>query len=70
MTIYKVLYVTYGQIKGAFTFNYDGQAGLTQVTNATLHLHIQAATNYTPNRRLGIVTRLIGSTNLQTRKDG
>ena len=33
------------------TFNDDGQksgVGSTRVTSATLHLHVQAATNYTP----------------------
>ena len=29
------------------TFNDDGQSGSTRVTSATLHLHVQAATNYT-----------------------
>ena len=32
------------------TFNDDGQSavGSTRVTSATLHLHVQAATNYNP----------------------
>ena len=40
------------------TFNDDGQrdVGSTRVTRATLHLHVQAATKYTPHHRLGIIT--------------
>ena len=43
------------------TFYVDGQkvqsaVSSTRVTSATLHLHVQAATNYTPHHRLGIIT--------------
>ena len=38
------------------TFNNDGQrVQLARVTSATLHLHVQDATNYTHHHRLGII---------------
>ena len=35
------------------------EVGSTRVTSATLHLHVQAATNYTHHHRLGIITPVL-----------
>ena len=53
------------------TFNDDGQSavGSTRVTSATLHLHVQAATNYTPSPSRHYYPRLIVGTNLPTPMD-
>ena len=34
----------------------ESAVGSTRLTSATLHLHVQAATNYTPVTVLGIIT--------------
>ena len=56
------------------TFNDDGQRVQLvrpRVTSATLHLHIQAATNYIPHHRLGIITPdLLPEPIYRPRKDG
>ena len=54
------------------TFNDDEQRVQRvrpRVTSATLHFHIQAATNYIPHHRLGMITpRLIAGIDLPTPK--
>ena len=55
----------------AHYINDDGQSavGSTRVTSATLHLHVQAATNYTPHHRLGITPNLLPVPIYRPRKD-
>ena len=58
-------------IKSALTFltmMAESAVGSTRVTSTTLHLHVQAATNYTPHHRLGIITPDLSITNLPTPK--
>ena len=44
----------------------ESAVGSTWLTSATLHLHVQAATNYIPITDLGIIT--LAGTNLPTSK--
>ena len=46
----------------------ESAVGSTQVTSATLHLHVQAATNHTPSLSRHYYPRLIAGTNLPTPK--
>ena len=44
--------------------------GSTQVTSATLHLHVQAVTNYTPITIFALLPRLVAGTIYRPKKDG
>ena len=62
-------HVTYGLIKDAFIWTMMGREstfGSTRVTSATLHLHVQSATNYILSISRHDYPRFIAGTNLQT----